>query len=73
MGNLVGAEAGIPASFLVSAGRTWRWGMRCPLPPGASDGLGLRSIVVHLGGPALCVAAMGRGGAPNDPDSTAGV
>ena len=73
MGNLVGAEAGIPASFLVSAGRTWRWGMRYPLLPDASDGLRLRSIVVPLGGPALGVAAIGRGGAPDDPDSTASV
>ena len=72
-GNLVGVAAGIPVSFLVSAGRAWRWGMRYPLPSDAPDGLGLLSILVHLGGPALGVAATGRGGTPNDPDSTAGV
>ena len=73
MGNLVGVEAGIPASFLVSTGRTWRWGMRYPLPSDAPDGLGLLSILVHLGGPALCVAASGRDDTPNDSDATARV
>ena len=47
--------------------------MRYPLPSDAPDGLGLLSILVHLGGPALCVAAPGRGGPPNDSDATAGV